>query len=217
MCNTVRLMEKQLYLGSHNCKKISTLTVANVTLLLLSVDLKWFVACLQVRKANFNRDSYLQQFGIAVNTQMTDVQGRVLTPPKILYGGWVCSDSNAYSRLSLNKPLAKSFSIESLPAFMSVDEIIQIFVMILFIVSCIKENSIRISPVFCVHMRQYNPYTDKGTSSTQSGSVGYEREAVLLWYRDKSMGYSLLRSTESGQRRRTQVLNILLYLCVLMC
>lgn len=44
----------------------------------------------QVRKANFNQDSYLQQFGIAVNTQMTDVQGRVLTPPKILYGGWVC-------------------------------------------------------------------------------------------------------------------------------
>lgn len=43
----------------------------------------------QVRRANFNRDTYLQQFGIAVNTQMTDVQGRVLTPPKILYGGWV--------------------------------------------------------------------------------------------------------------------------------
>ncbi|XP_067937270.1 protein argonaute-2-like [Watersipora subatra] len=41
-----------------------------------------------VRKANFNRDSYLQQFGITVNTQMTDVQGRVLNPPKILYGGW---------------------------------------------------------------------------------------------------------------------------------
>jgi len=38
---------------------------------------------------NFNRDSYLQQFGISVNTQMTDVQGRVLNPPKILYGGWV--------------------------------------------------------------------------------------------------------------------------------
>ena len=85
------------------------------------------MTCLQVRKANFNRDSYLQQFGIAVNTQMTDVQGRVLTPPKILYGGWVCSDSNAYSRLSLYEPLAKSFSIESIPAFMSVDEIIQIF------------------------------------------------------------------------------------------
>ena len=177
------------------------------------------MACLQVRKANFNRDSYLQQFGIAVNTQMTDVQGRVLTPPKILYGGWVCSDRHTYTKISLYKPLAKSFSIESFPAFMSVHEIIQICVMILFIVSCIKENSIRISRVFCAHMRLYYSYmcTDKGTSSTKSGSVGYERKAVLLWYRDKSMGYSLLRSTESGQRRRTQVLNILLYLSVLMC
>lgn len=49
-----------------------------------------------MRKANFNQDSYLQQFGIAVNTQMTDVQGRVLNPPKILYGGWVCTAISDY-------------------------------------------------------------------------------------------------------------------------
>ncbi|XP_005107586.1 protein argonaute-2 isoform X1 [Aplysia californica] len=40
-----------------------------------------------IRKANFNADPYLQTFGISINTQMMDVQGRVLTAPKLQYGG----------------------------------------------------------------------------------------------------------------------------------
>ncbi|XP_069105554.1 LOW QUALITY PROTEIN: protein argonaute-2-like [Argopecten irradians] len=40
-----------------------------------------------VRKANFNADPYLQMFGISIQTQMAEVQGRVLMPPKIQYGG----------------------------------------------------------------------------------------------------------------------------------
>ncbi|XP_078333968.1 protein argonaute-2-like isoform X2 [Crassostrea virginica] len=40
-----------------------------------------------VRKANFNADPFLQTFGININPMMCDLQGRVLNPPKILYGG----------------------------------------------------------------------------------------------------------------------------------
>ncbi|XP_065940936.1 protein argonaute-2 isoform X4 [Magallana gigas] len=40
-----------------------------------------------VRKANFNADPFLQTFGININPMMCDLQGRVLHPPKILYGG----------------------------------------------------------------------------------------------------------------------------------
>ncbi|XP_025092974.1 protein argonaute-2-like isoform X1 [Pomacea canaliculata] len=40
-----------------------------------------------VRKANFNADPYLQTFGISISTQMMEVEGRVLTAPKLQYGG----------------------------------------------------------------------------------------------------------------------------------
>ncbi|GFR77219.1 argonaute-like protein, partial [Elysia marginata] len=40
-----------------------------------------------IRRANFNSDPYLQTFGISIQTQMMDVQGRVLIPPKLQYGG----------------------------------------------------------------------------------------------------------------------------------
>lgn len=42
-----------------------------------------------MRKADFNNDPYLQTFGISVNSQMTEVQGRVLPAPKLQYGGRV--------------------------------------------------------------------------------------------------------------------------------
>lgn len=40
-----------------------------------------------VRKAQFNNDPYVQEFGIKVIDEMTEVRGRVLPPPKIQYGG----------------------------------------------------------------------------------------------------------------------------------
>ncbi|XP_074656844.1 protein argonaute-2-like isoform X2 [Tubulanus polymorphus] len=40
-----------------------------------------------VRKADFNNDRYLQTFGLSVANQMTEVQGRVLAPPRLQYGG----------------------------------------------------------------------------------------------------------------------------------
>ncbi|XP_039253846.2 protein argonaute-2-like [Styela clava] len=40
-----------------------------------------------VKKAQFNRDPYVKEFGIQVIDEMTEVRGRVLPPPKIQYGG----------------------------------------------------------------------------------------------------------------------------------
>ncbi|EGT49576.1 hypothetical protein CAEBREN_20222 [Caenorhabditis brenneri] len=40
-----------------------------------------------VRKAEFTSDPYIHEFGIAINPQMTEVKGRVLSAPKLLYGG----------------------------------------------------------------------------------------------------------------------------------
>lgn len=45
----------------------------------------------QVRKAEFNNDVYVTHFGINILTNMTEVMGRVLTAPKIQYGGRVSS------------------------------------------------------------------------------------------------------------------------------
>jgi len=44
---------------------------------------------LQVAKAKFNDDPYLQAFGITVASHMVDVQGRILPVPKLQYGGRV--------------------------------------------------------------------------------------------------------------------------------
>lgn len=43
-----------------------------------------------MRSASFNTDPYVREFGIMVKDEMTDVTGRVLQPPSILYGGRVC-------------------------------------------------------------------------------------------------------------------------------
>ncbi|TKR83033.1 hypothetical protein L596_016687 [Steinernema carpocapsae] len=40
-----------------------------------------------VRHAEFNADPYAHEFGIAINTAMTEVKGRVLNAPKLVYGG----------------------------------------------------------------------------------------------------------------------------------
>ena len=40
-----------------------------------------------VRAAGFNNDPYVQEFGIQVIDEMTEVKGRVLPAPRIQYGG----------------------------------------------------------------------------------------------------------------------------------
>ncbi|NIG58362.1 protein argonaute-2-like [Pontoporia blainvillei] len=44
----------------------------------------------KMRSASFNTDPYVREFGIMVKDEMTDVTGRVLQPPSILYGGRAC-------------------------------------------------------------------------------------------------------------------------------
>ena len=43
----------------------------------------------QMRSANFNNDPYVREFGVMVRDEMTEVNGRVLQAPSILYGGRV--------------------------------------------------------------------------------------------------------------------------------
>ena len=51
---------------------------------------------LQMRKADFNNDPFVQQFNITVSNQMTEVPGRVLPAPKIQYGGRVSSSPTLF-------------------------------------------------------------------------------------------------------------------------
>jgi len=44
-----------------------------------------------VRRADFNNDSYVQEFGLTISNSMMEVRGRVLPPPKLQYGGRVSS------------------------------------------------------------------------------------------------------------------------------
>ena len=52
-----------------------------------------------VLRARFHEDSYVRDFGIAINNQMTDVKGRVLSAPKIQYGGRVSQTFYNYPHL----------------------------------------------------------------------------------------------------------------------
>lgn len=40
-----------------------------------------------VRKADFNNDPYMKEFGLEISTAMIEVRGRVLPPPRLQYGG----------------------------------------------------------------------------------------------------------------------------------
>lgn len=52
-----------------------------------------------VRRADFNNDAYVQEFGLAISNSMMEVRGRVLPPPKLQYGGRVSSMSGQVSLL----------------------------------------------------------------------------------------------------------------------
>ncbi len=40
-----------------------------------------------IRKADFNNDPYVQEFGLNISNNLMEVRGRVLPPPKLQYGG----------------------------------------------------------------------------------------------------------------------------------
>lgn len=50
-----------------------------------------------VRRADFNNDAYVQEFGLTISNNMMEVRGRVLPPPKLQYGGRVASLSGQVS------------------------------------------------------------------------------------------------------------------------
>lgn len=56
-----------------------------------------------IRRADFNNDSYVQEFGLTISNSMMEVRGRVLPPPKLQYGGRVTSLSGQVKQ-SLNVP-----------------------------------------------------------------------------------------------------------------
>ena len=45
-----------------------------------------------MHKANFSNDKHCQEFGITVQQQMVSVTGRVLPPPKLVFGGRVSEE-----------------------------------------------------------------------------------------------------------------------------
>ncbi|XP_063702172.1 protein argonaute-2 isoform X1 [Culicoides brevitarsis] len=56
-----------------------------------------------VRRADFNNDSYVQEFGLTISNNMMEVRGRVLAPPKLQYGGRVSSISSGPQPTSLSQ------------------------------------------------------------------------------------------------------------------
>lgn len=56
-----------------------------------------------VRRADFNNDSYVQEFGLTISNNMMEVRGRVLPPPKLQYGGRVSSLSGQVRNFQQNQ------------------------------------------------------------------------------------------------------------------
>ncbi|CAB0034814.1 unnamed protein product [Trichogramma brassicae] len=54
-----------------------------------------------VRRADFNNDSYVQEFGLTISNNMMEVRGRILPPPKLQYGGRVSSLSGQTKQQAL--------------------------------------------------------------------------------------------------------------------
>lgn len=66
-----------------------------------------------VRRADFNNDSYVQEFGLTISNNMMEVRGRVLAPPKLQYGGRVSSISSGPVSINFEKfyPFFRIFSL----------------------------------------------------------------------------------------------------------
>jgi hypothetical protein len=58
---------------------------------------------MKVQNAQFDRDIYLKEFGINVSSQMTEVKGRVLSAPKLQYGGRVNRKLNIFTDCFLKR------------------------------------------------------------------------------------------------------------------
>lgn len=72
----------------------------------ISMQSDFHVVFSQMRSANFNTDPYVREFGVMVRDEMTEVNGRVLQAPSILYGGRVSSACRAWKLFECNTPAA---------------------------------------------------------------------------------------------------------------
>lgn len=61
-----------------------------------------------MKNASYNLDPYIQEFGIKVKDDMTEVTGRVLPAPILQYGGRVSRSVSLLRHLSVFIPKAKS-------------------------------------------------------------------------------------------------------------
>lgn len=64
-----------------------------------------------VRRADFNNDSYVQEFGLTISNSMMEVRGRVLPPPKLQYGGRISSSLGGQVSLYQPVSLDKYFNV----------------------------------------------------------------------------------------------------------
>lgn len=60
-----------------------------------------------VRKADFNNDEYVQEFGLTISNSMMEVRGRVLPPPRLQYGGRGATMSGQVSTFHSNIPVER--------------------------------------------------------------------------------------------------------------
>ena len=134
---------------------------------------------LQMKNASYNLDPYIQEFGIKVKDDMTEVTGRVLPAPILQYGGRV-SRVRARQRLwglwgevGLLWPVA----FAPLPTWLYWGS---------------PGRPLCLSP-------------EPGHCHTQSGCLGHAGETVLQWHWDQSLGHRLLRTPKTVSRRSAQV------------
>lgn len=66
-----------------------------------------------IRRADFNNDSYVQEFGLTISNNMMEVRGRVLPPPKLQYGGRVNSLGGQVQKLSSKNFIASHIAIST--------------------------------------------------------------------------------------------------------
>ena len=149
----------------------------------------------QMRSANFNTDPYVREFGVMVRDEMTEVNGRVLQAPSILYGGRV---RGATADVLLKHLILCSFFIDI--KFLTLS----------------SEQWLPLMRLLFLH------FAEQSNSHTYPGSMGHEEQAVPHWHRDQSLGHRLLRTTETVYWTPAQVSDMhrvhllqLLFVCYL--
>lgn len=75
-----------------------------------------------VRRADFNNDAYVQEFGLTISNNMMEVRGRVLPPPKLQYGGRVSSLSGQVYFIFIKK---KNITLQKMFLYIQSNDLIK--------------------------------------------------------------------------------------------